>query len=323
MGLIHPHVAYRERSRQIVQVLVVTMVLNWSIALLKVIFGLSTHTLVMIADGVHSFSDGLSNVIGLIAVSIASSPADKGHPYGHRKFETIAALVISASLFYTAITIFKESIVRLLGHQQAQAGAYSFGIVAVTLAVNAFTAWWERLRAKKLGSELLLADAWHTLSDIFVTLSVFVALVGIRLGFYRADTLISMAIAVFIGYIAVRILINSSHMLIDQAVIDEEEIRRCVLKIEGVADCHEIRNRGRRDEVSVDLHVLVDPKMTVERSHALANLIEKDLRTQFAGISEVLVHIEPLHHDHRELGGDDHHHFEDGPGKKGNGDGQR
>ncbi len=289
------------RIRRLRQVLWVVLALNWFVALLKVLLGMWTRCMVIVADGIHSFSDGASNIVGLVGTSIASHPADRDHPYGHRKFETIAALVISFSLFFVAFSIIRESVLHFFGDDRPEVNFLSVSVMTVTLGVNAFTAWWERQKSRELESDLLAADAWHTFSDIFVTLSVFVALAGIHLGVLWLDKVISVAIGIFIGGIAIGILRRSLDVLSDKAVVDEAFVRKLVMAVSGVSDCHEIRSRGRPDDIRIDLHVLVPPRMTVEESHKLANLIEKDLRHGIPGLSDVLVHIEPLHHDHHEL----------------------
>ena len=257
--------------------------------------------MVIIVDGIHSLSDGASNIVGLVGISIASHPANKKHPYGHRKYETIASLIISFSLFFTSISIVRECVRQFMSPVRAEATALSFVVMGVTLAVNFGVAIWERREGRKAQSDLLIADSWHTFSDIFVTLSVFAALIGIHMGWKRADTFVSLGIAVFIAWIALQILVRSSQVLSDKAVLEEADVKKIAMKTPGVLDCHEIRSRGRLDDASVDLHVLVDPKMSVEQSHQLANVIERDIRQAFRGVTEVLVHIEPLHHDHTEL----------------------
>ena len=303
---VHTPASVGSRVPQIRFVLWVVLVLNWAVAFFKIMVGVSTRCMSMTADGVHSFSDGASNIVGLVGMSIAANPADRDHPYGHRKFETIAALVISFSLFFAASTVMREGVHHLFDAARPDAGPMSFAVILLTLGINAFTAWWERKKALKLKSDLLAADAWHTLSDVFVTLSVFVALWAIGAGILWLDKVISLGIGVFIAWIAVGILRRSLDVLSDHVVLEESVVHAVVMAIPGVSDCHEIRSRGRADDIQIDLHVLVNPKMSVEESHTLANLIERNLRQKVGGVTDVLVHIEPLHHDHRELEGPHH-----------------
>jgi cation diffusion facilitator family transporter len=298
----HPPASGITRADSIKKVLLIELSLNLLIATAKIVLGLTTRCMSILSDGIHSLSDGASNVIGLVGISIAAHPADEDHPYGHRKFETMASLAVSFALFFVAISILKESIVHFFNPEIPQVTALSFVVMGITLVVNIIVSLWERAQGKKLKSELLIADSWHTMTDVFVTLSIFVALIGITLGFNQLDSIVSFGIALFIIRIAFKILVSSSDVLSDKVMIPHEHIKKIVMGLPGVSDCHQIRSRGRQDDIRIDLHILVDPGMSVEKSHGIANLTEKALSEKFAGVTDVLVHIEPLHHDHTSTG---------------------
>jgi len=290
-----------DRTRQVALVLWITLILNWSVSLLKLIFGFATQCMVIVADGIHSFSDGTSNVIGLIAIHIAGHPADRDHPYGHQKYETLAAALISFFLFAVSFGIIREAVLSFSRPKATEVTRLSFFLMGGTFLVNLFVVWYERKKGKLLKSELLLSDSWHTMTDLFITLTVVAALIGISFHIPHLDSIFSILIAVIIVVIAVGILKRSSDILVDKAVIEAERIEKIVRQVEGVRDCHEIRTRGRMDDVYVDLHVLVDNEMTVLTSHGLANIIEHELRKEIPGVHDVVVHIEPVSHDHREV----------------------
>ncbi len=147
----------------------------------------------------------------------------------------------------------------------------------------------------------MISDSWHTLTDVFVTVGVFIALIGIGLKVPRLDAIVSFFVAIVIVIAAIRIVKSSSDVLCDKAVLETGKIERIVRGIEGVKDCHEIRTRGRMDSVYVDLHVLVDNDMTTFASHHLANLIERNIRKEIPDVCDVVVHIEPLEHRHEEV----------------------
>ncbi len=159
-------------------VLWVTLALNWFTALLKIVLGLCTQCMVVTADGFHSLADGTSNVIGLIGINISGHPADKDHPYGHQKYETLASILIGVFLFLVAFGILQQAVWAFFRPRSPQAPGVSFAVMAVTFLVNLFVVWYERGKARELESELLFSDSWHTLTDIFVTIGVVVALVG-------------------------------------------------------------------------------------------------------------------------------------------------
>ncbi len=287
-----------KRTHQIAAVLWVTLALNWLVALLKIGFGLATHCMVIVADGAHSFSDGTSNIIGLVAIHISGHPADDDHPYGHQKYETLASTLIAFLLFIVSFGIFKESIAGFLHPKKPEVNIVSFGLMAFTLAVNLFVVSYERRQGKLLKSDLLISDSWHTLTDVFVTLTVFMALFGIYWNVPHLDSIFSLLIASVIVVTAVGILKRSSDVLCDKAVLDVAGIEKIVRAVNGVRDCHEIRTRGRIDAVYVDLHVLVDNEMSVADSHRLANKIENDIKKETPGVHDVVVHIEPVSHEH-------------------------
>lgn len=291
-----------DRALQVSKVLWVTLLLNWIVAVLKLVLGLTTNCMVVVADGLHSFSDGTSNLVGLAGIYVAGRPADRTHPYGHHKYETLAATAIGFLLLVVALRIFKEAIFGFMRPHRPDVNELTFAVMGVTLVVNLAVVRYERAMARRLNSELLKADSWHTLTDVFVTLTVLAALIGIKLDFPLLDPIFSMVIGGVIVATALSILKRSTDVLSDHAVLDVALIEAIARRHPQVRDCHEVRSRGREDQVYVDLHVLVDADMSVEEAHRVANLIERDIRSQIPAVVDVVVHIEPDSHDHEELG---------------------
>ena len=159
------------------------LALNLAVALAKLFYGIISHSAAMEADGFHSLFDGASNIIGLVGMWFASRPADEGHPYGHAKFETVAAAVIGILLAFAGYTVGKGAIDSLTGSGvPTEVTTISFAIMLGTLAVNLFVTTWERRAGKRLGSEILVADASHTLSDVMVSSGVIVSLILVKVG---------------------------------------------------------------------------------------------------------------------------------------------
>ncbi len=280
---------------QIRNILLWVLVLNWGVALAKIVYGKATHSLSMFADGFHSLSDGSSNIIGLIGIAAAARPRDTGHPYGHRKYETLASMAIAIALFYIAFKLITVSVHRLV-HQEPvspEANLVSFIVMGITLAVNIGVMRYELKRGKELHSDFLIADAMHTGSDIFSSISVIISLVCIRLGFPIVDTVAGFVIALLICYIGADILKHSSRVLTDYAVIEVQHICDALSDMKEIVGCHRIRTRGRSDDIHVDLHVTVDKDMSVGKAHELSTAIEKRIRERFPGVTDVIVHIEP------------------------------
>ncbi|MCG3175627.1 MAG: putative cation efflux system protein [Candidatus Omnitrophica bacterium] len=291
-----------ERARRVSKVLWLTLCLNWTVSVLKLVLGLMTNCMVIVADGLHSFSDGASNLVGLAGIHVAGRPADRTHPYGHQKFETLAATGIGLLLLGVAFGVLKQGVEGLLRPHRPEVNAVSFAVMGFTLLVNLAVVWYERRKARELGSELLKADSWHTLTDVFVTLTVFAALIGIAMDVPFLDPVFSLVIGGVIVVTALSILKHSADVLSDHVVVDPARIDEIVRRHPDVRDCHEIRSRGRHDQIYVDLHVLVDADMNVLEAHKVANRIERDIRAGIAGVVDVVVHIEPDTHDHDELG---------------------
>lgn len=280
---------------QIRNILIWVLVLNWGVALAKIIYGKATHSLSMFADGFHSLSDGSSNIIGLIGIAAAARPRDTGHPYGHRKYETLASMAIAIALFYIAFKLITASMHKLVhqGPVAPEANLISFLVMGITLAVNIGVMRYEIKRGRELHSDFLMADALHTGSDIFSSISVIISLICIRLGFPIVDTVAGFIIALLICYIGADILKHSSRVLTDYAVIEVQHICDALSDMKEIAGCHRIRTRGRSDDIHVDLHVTVDKDMSVGKAHELSTAIEKRIRERFPGVTDVIVHIEP------------------------------
>ena len=275
------------------KVLVVTLVLNSAVAFAKVFYGYTTNSIAMTSDGFHSLFDGVSNVIGLIGIWIASHPPDSEHPYGHRKFETLFTIIIAAMIFFTCFQILRRVYISLHDDHRTVVTEASFFVMVATMAVNIFVMSYESRKGRQLGSEFLTADAMHTKSDIFVSGSVIAGLIFTKLGYYYADTLVGIAITFFIGRIGFRIMKEASDVLVDTVCMDNAAIANVVSGIEGVTGSHDIRTRGSVSSVYLDLHVLVDKDMSIEKAHGIADRIEEKIKREFPAVVDIVVHIEP------------------------------
>ena len=292
-----------ERYLKIRRVLIYVLFLNWGVAAAKLFYGWVIRSASMTADGFHSFSDGSSNIIGLIGIWIASRPIDETHPYGHKKYETLTSIGISILLFLVCFNVVREGVLRFLHPIVPQVNVNSFLVMGITLVINIAVMIYENRMGIVLKSDILISDALHTRSDILTSSSVIVTLIGIKLGYPILDPIVSMVIAGFIGYAAVEILKESSRVLSDGVAIPIQEIERVVLSIRGIRECHQIRSRGRGDDIHIDLHVLVDPGMDVHRAHHLSYAIENKIKRDFRGVTDVVVHMEPFEKKEEKIGG--------------------
>ncbi len=274
--------------------LIVILALNWGVAIVKMVLGFATRCQSMTADGFHSLSDGASNIIGLIGITLSAKPVDHDHPYGHRKYETFFSLGIAALLFLVAINLAREGIDRIWHPAVTEVGALSFAVMAVTMGINTLVMKYEYSQGKALGSDFLVADSMHTKADILTSFAVIVALVGIKLGFQIIDPIVTLIISVFIARAGIEIIKGASKVLCDTvAIMDTGRIEGIVMTVKGVKECHKIRTRGRPDDICIDLHVQVDPDMHIDRAHEICYEVEKALKMKIPEASDVLVHIEP------------------------------
>jgi len=284
---------YAERFGKIKKILIYILVLNWSVAAMKVLYGIMTRCASMRADGLHSFADGSSNIIGLVGIWVAARPIDKGHPYGHKKYETFAAIGIGIILVLLCVDVLRNAVVRFYNPVIPDVTVISFVVIIVTLFINVCVMLHERRMAVVLKSDILHSDAMHTASDILISLSVIVTLISIYYGFPIVDTIVALGIAVFIGLAAFRIFRDCSYVLCDTAPVVADRIKNIVKQIDGVEQCHKIRTRGRQDDVHVDLHCLVNPNMHVGTAHTITEVIEGKIKKGIPGVTDVVVHIEP------------------------------
>jgi len=269
------------------------LALNLLVAGAKLLYGVVTDSLSMQADGFHSLFDGVSNVVGLIGLWMAEFPPDEQHPYGHKKYETLAAACIGAMLVATCVYLLWNGYQHWLGVVRPQVTPVSFGVMVVTMAVNYSVMRWERRQGEQLRSEILAADARHTGSDILTSFSVLAGLAAVQMGYPLMDPLVAVAIAGVIAYTGLQVLWETAQSLTDMARLDPDEVRAVVLRHDGVLDCHEIRTRGLPDHIFVDLSMHVRSTMTVAEAHDMAHRVEDSLKAHFAGVAEVIVHVEP------------------------------
>ncbi len=282
-----------ENFKKIKRILVAVLALNWLVAAAKILLGMTTKSASIMADGLHSFSDGSSNIIGLVGITIASRPRDKDHPYGHSKMENFTSIGIAMMLVVLCVELFQNAMNRFRSPVSPDINMMSFIVMAAATCVNCFVNVYEYKKGKELKSDILVADSYHTKSDIYVSLVVMGGMLGTVMGIRLIDPVLSLIIMALIGRMAFDILRSASKVLCDSAIIPPEKIRKVAMGISGVRGCHEIRTRGREDEILVDLHINVDKSMHVDSAHDLSGRIENVIKGTFPGVREVIIHIEP------------------------------
>jgi cation diffusion facilitator family transporter len=285
----------RNNFRKVRQVLWTILLLNLAVAFLKIVVGTFIKSTSIMADGLHSLTDGSSNIVGLIGIRLAAKPVDKEHPYGHKKFETLAALFISIMLAIISTKIIFDAVKRFLNPISPKITTESIIVIIVTLIVNIIICYYEYKIGKTYKSEILITDSMHTKSDIYVSIGVLITIISIKLGLPAfIDPMISLIISGFILHTAYEIFDNTSAVLVDRATVDTEIVKKIVMSFTHVKDAHKIRSRGKEDDMYIDMHIMLDPKMSVEESHKLIHDIERKVKEELHENTQTIIHIEPF-----------------------------
>jgi cation diffusion facilitator family transporter len=283
-----------DRYAAVSRVLLSVLFLNLLVAAAKIVFGYATGAISILSDGFHSLTDAASNVAGLIGVYAARQPPDEDHPYGHRKYETVAAAAVTVFLALLVIEVLRNAFNHLTGRSEPhQISTVSFVVMLVTVAVNLAVVAYESRAAARLGSEVLLADAMQTRGDVWSSLTVIGALVGARLGVPILDPLAALVVAGFIGYAGFQVARTTTGILSDRIVISDADLQRVVMSVPGVIGCEKIRTRGSADHVFLDLHVWMPPDMRLTEAHTLSHVVKDRLMARYPQIADAVIHIEP------------------------------
>lgn len=290
--------AANTRDRRVRRVLVVTLVLNLAVAFAKIAVGSLAGVLSVRADGFHSLTDGLNNVVALVGILFAARPPDAGHPYGHRRFELFASLLIGLSLLAMSLDVATDAWRRFSGAGTSpETGPLVFATLVVTLIVNLFVARYEAAVARATGSVLLESDAAHTFSDVLVTATVLVATVLVKSGLVVVDVFAALGVAVFIAVAGVRVLRTTLSSLADAASLDVARVTAIARGVPGVLGAHQVRSRGARGHVFLDLHIELDGSRTLDEAHAITHATMRALKAELDDVVDVTIHTEPLTRD--------------------------
>ncbi len=278
--------------KRVRRILVGVLVANLAVAAAKIVLGRLTGAISVEADGYHSLVDASSSIVGLVGIATAARPPDANHPYGHHRFELFAALVIGMFLMLACYEILAAVYQRVITGSVPEVTWVSFAVMVGTLLVNLAVSTLERCQGKVLKSEVLMADALHTSSDVLVSISVIVSLAAVWLGAPLVDTIVAVGIAGVIAYAGFTVIKRSGLALSDVAVLATGEVEDLVMKVDGVVGCHAIRSRGWGSNIYVDLHVQVDPTLSVLRAHEIGHRVKEEIIRRF-GAADVVVHVEP------------------------------
>lgn len=283
------------------KVLIITLLLNLFVMVLKAIVGVWTGSLSLLADAIHSVTDSANNVLGLITNRLASPQPDRDHPYGHQKYEAVGALGIAAFLGIACFKILETAIDRLMtGGEPVEISSTELWLLLIVLGVNIFVAFYERGVGLKVGSQILIADAKHTMSDIWVTITVLAGLIGIWIwNIQWLDVVLAFPVALLVFWSGWTVIRENLPWLVDEVAIAPEAIHDAVMQVPGVINCHSIASRGLLGrQVFIEMHLIVSAP-DVETAHRITEAVEAHLENRFNPV-RVSIHVEPpeYHSDH-------------------------
>lgn len=282
-----------DRYTQVVRVLNRVLVLNLAVAVAKIALGYDTGAVSIVSDGFHSLTDSASNVVALVGVSVARRPPDANHPYGHRKYETMASVGILVFLIIVLVQVVSAAIDRFLHGGIPRVFPEGIALMTGTLIVNILVVAYESREGMRLQSEVLLADAKHTRSDVLTSGAVLGALLGVWAGYPLLDPLAALLVAGFIGHACWDIAHEASRILSDEMVMAEADVRAVVLSVPDVLGCEKIRTRGPADHVFLDLHLWLDGDTLLADAHETSHVAKDRLMARFPQLVDVVIHIEP------------------------------
>lgn len=280
-----------QRDKDILRIILIEGLINIVVLTAKVAVGLTTGSLAILADAIHSLTDVVNNIVAWVVMRLSSSPPDSEHPYGHRKFETMAVFILASMLAVVAFELAIHAINK--GNTEVVNSPWGLGVMLTVLAINIALSTWQHRWARRLESDLLHADASHTFSDALTTIAVILGWQFSALGYLWLDRVCALAVSGLIFYLAYRLFRSVFPILIDQRSLDPEMLSNAIIEVDGVQQVNRVRSRWIGSEKSVDLVISVDPKLSTSESHQIASNIEILVAEKY-GVSDISIHVEPF-----------------------------
>jgi len=284
------HIPYTDRDRKVQRLIIIEGCANILVLVVKLFVGLSTNSLAILADCIHSLTDVANNIVAWIVLRLSAMPADREHPYGHRKFETLAVFGLATLLAVMAIEIAKSAFTKET--TEIVSGTWELVLMLGVLVVNIALATWQRYWARRLKSGIMLADAAHTFADVLTTVVVIIGWQLSSMGFLILDRLCALGVAGLVFYLAYELYKSAFPVLVDEYAIDPEDIKDAVMTVQGVQAAGRIRSRWIGSDIAIDIVISVDADLTTEESHKIADEVEILIEEQF-NVGDAFIHVEP------------------------------
>ena len=279
-----------KKDKQVRRVILIEGSANLLVLICKTAVGLSTGSLAILADAIHSLTDLTNNLVAWVVMHFSSLPADREHPYGHRKFETLAVFILASILVVLAVELALNAIRK--EETEVASSGIELAIMLSVLVVNIAVTGWQHMWARRLDSDILRADATHTLADVLITSVVIGGWQLSALGYAWVDRLFAIGVSILVIYLAYNLFRRAIPTLVDEFAIDPQELISVINRVHGVNDVYRIRSRWIGKTCAIDLIISVDPSMSTEESHKITDEIESLIEDRF-DTSDISIHVEP------------------------------
>jgi cation diffusion facilitator family transporter len=279
-----------QRDKGIQRIILIEGFANLVVLLAKLWVGLTTGSLAILGDAIHSLTDVVNNIVAWVVIRLSKLPPDREHPYGHRKFETLAVFFLAALLVVLSFELALHAINK--DDAKIVSSTWELGIMLAVLTVNIALATWERKWARRLGSDILLADSSHTFADVLTTVVVIIGWQLSIMGYIWLDRVCAIAVAILVFYLAYNLFRRVAPILVDEFAIDPELLAKTIRQVDGVRKVNRVRSRWMGSDKVVDIVISVNPDLPTDDSHKIASAIELLIEQRF-DVSDISIHVEP------------------------------
>lgn len=291
-----------DRTAKVTFVTLVGSVVNIILTVFKIFAGVLGRSTAMIADGIHSLSDLMSDIVVIVFVKISAKGRDKDHDYGHGKFETFATLIISLMLIVVAVNLMSGGINKIRqildGGEVSSPGMIALWAAVASIVLKEILYRYTIIQGKALNSPMMIANAWHHRSDAFSSVGSLLGIAGaIFLGdkFVILDPITGCVISIFILVMAVKMSVPAIKELLDVSLPDdvEEKIEATAKSVKGVIDLHELKTRREGPGIIMEGHLVLDSEISLKEAHDISKKVEESLRKEFGPETQISLHLEP------------------------------
>lgn len=272
-----------------------TIIVNIILSIFKVIAGIVGNSSAMFADGIHTLSDVLTTLVALLGIKVASKKADENHPYGHEKYESVFAKILSIILLLTGVAIGYEAIILLIKKEFQEPGKISLYAAVISVVAKEWMYRYTLKASIEIKSISMEADAWHHRSDALSSIGTFIGILGARMGYPALDPIAGVVVAAMIIKVGIELYLKSVRELVDESADDEtiEEIRKKTMSVKGVKAINDLKTRVSGNTIYVDIDIAVKSTITVEEGHDISDQVHELLERDIDEIKHCMVHVEP------------------------------